>query len=218
MVLNNQQATIRVGDEVPITIQQQQATVADSTVVNSIEYRDTGVLLTIIPRVNSGGLVIMDIEQEVSDVAPGTGDNLTPTIQQRIINSTVAVQSGQTVVLGGLIRENKSLVKSGVPLLYKLPLIGPLFGATTQERRRTELVVLITPRVLEDARAAQQITDEFRLKMRSLEPFAKPQSSPSEALIEEPVSDSPMPTDELNRLKLDQSVANPSPSETAVLF
>ena len=176
MVLNNQEASIRVGDEVPITIQQQQATVADSNVVNSIEYRDTGVLLTVVPRVNSGGLVIMDIDQEVSDVAPGTGDNLTPVIQQRRISSTVAVQSGETVVLGGLIRENRTDARSGIPGLYQIPILGHLFGATTKDRRRTELVVLITPRALYDSEGARKVTEEFRRKMRSLKPFEDQES------------------------------------------
>jgi len=171
MVLNNQTANIQVGDEVPITTQQQQATVAESTLVNTIEFRDTGVLLSVTPRVNAGGLVIMEIEQEVSDVAPGTGDSLTPTIQSRQISSTVAVQSGETVVLGGLIRENQRQSQSGLPVLYKLPLVGPLFGQTTDERRRTELVVLITPRAVQGAAQARAITEEFRGKMESLRPL-----------------------------------------------
>lgn len=122
----------------------------------------------------------MDIDQEVSDVAPGTANNLTPIIQQRTINSTVAVQSGETVVLGGLIRENKSVAQSGIPGLYKIPFIGHLFGATTKERRRTELVVLITPRALYDSNGARDITDEFRRKMRSLKPFEDQQSMVTE--------------------------------------
>jgi general secretion pathway protein D len=174
MVLNNQTATINVGDEVPVTTQQQQATAGTSTIVNNIEFRDTGVLLTVTPRVNAGGLVTMEIEQEVSNVAAGTGNSLTPTIQQRKITSTVAVKSGDTVVLGGLIRENTSLTQSGLPILHKLPLIGPLFGATNQEQRRTELVVLITPRAVQDRESAQRITDEFKSKMHSLQPLPKP--------------------------------------------
>jgi general secretion pathway protein D len=174
MVLNNQTATINVGDEVPVTTQQQQATAGASTIVNNIEFRDTGVLLTVTPRVNAGGLVTMEVEQEVSNVAAGTGNSLTPTIQQRKITSTVAVKSGDTVVLGGLIRENTSLTQSGLPVLHKLPLIGPLFGATGQEQRRTELVVLITPRAVQDRESAQRITEEFKSKMHSLQPLAKP--------------------------------------------
>ena len=197
MVLNNQQASIRVGDEIPITVQQQQATVADSTVVNSIEYRDTGVLLTVTPRVNPGGLVVMDIEQEVSDVAPGAR-NLTPVIQQRKINSTVAIQSGQTVVLGGLIRENKSETKSGLPGLYQLPLFGPLFGTTSENQRRTELVVLITPKAIQDTDGAREITDDFREKMRSLEPLSIPEAANSDANPEPDLTsrDTPSPVAE----------------------
>ena len=168
MVLNNQKASIQVGDQVPITTQQQQATATASTVVNNIEFRDTGVLLTVTPRVNAGGLVIMEIEQEVSDVAPETIGTLTPTIQQRKINSTVAVQSGETVVLGGLIRENKNRAASGLPLLYQIPVLGLLFGQSSDSTRRTELVVLITPRAVQDASDARAVTNEFRIKMESL--------------------------------------------------
>jgi len=174
MVLNNQTATIEVGDQVPITTQQQQSTSTDSNIINSIEYRDTGVLLDVTPRVNAGGLVTMEISQEVSDVAPNPVDPLTPTIQQRRINSTVAIQSGETVVLGGLIRENDSLTQTGVPGLNKLPILGFLFGATSDERKRTELVVLITPRVVQGAMEARTITNEFRGKMNSLKPSAPP--------------------------------------------
>ena len=174
MVLNNQKASIQVGDQVPITTQQQQATAASPTLVNNIEFRDTGVLLTVTPRVNAGGLVIMELEQEVSDVAPGSTGSLTPTIQQRKISSTVAIQSGETVVLGGLIRENKNRTQSGLPGLYNIPVLGLLFGNTSDSARRTELVILITPRAVQDANAARSITDEFRRKMESLKPFYAP--------------------------------------------
>ena len=172
MVLNNQTSTIKVGDEVPITTQQQQSTAAESTVVNNIEFRDTGVLLSVTPRVNAGGLVTMEIKQEVSNVSPGSDPlSLTPTIQQRRITSTVAVKSGHTVVLGGLIRENKTLVRSGIPVLYKLPFVGPLFGTTSDGEQRTELVVLITPRVIQSAHDADAILNEFRDHLDSLKPL-----------------------------------------------
>jgi general secretion pathway protein D len=181
MVLNNQTANIDVGDEVPITTQQQQSTVGTAApVVNNIEYRNTGVLLSVTPRVNAGGMVVMEVAQEVSEVAGATttaeGDpNLTPTISKRSITTAVAVQSGQTVVLGGLIRERKVVGRSGIPGLYNLPLIGPLFGTTVDEQRRTELVVLITPRAVQDSAGAAQVTDEFRSKMQSLRPLTIPE-------------------------------------------
>jgi general secretion pathway protein D len=174
MVLNNQKATIQVGDQVPITTQQQQATTTTSNIVNSIEFRDTGVLLSVTPRVNAGGLVIMEVEQEVSNVAPNAATPLTPTIQQRKINSTVAVQSGETVVLGGLIRENDNSSDSGLPGLREIPVLGWFFGARMDELTRTELVVLITPRAVRGAIEARDVTDEFRRKMESLKPADEP--------------------------------------------
>ena len=174
MVLNNQKATIQVGDQVPITTQQQQSTSTASNIVNSIEFRDTGVLLSVTPRVNAGGLVIMEVEQEVSNVAPTGGSSLTPTIQQRKINSTVAVQSGETVVLGGLIRENDVRTGSGIPGLREVPVFGWFFGASTDELTRSELVVLITPRAVRGPVEARQVTDEFRRKMDSLKPSDEP--------------------------------------------
>lgn len=173
MVLNNQEAQIRVGDQIPVVTQQQQATDQNANIINTIERLDTGVLLSVTPRVNAGGLVIMEVEQEVSDVDDsGTGGTLTPTIQKRTINSTVAVQSGETVVLGGLIRENRSQSGSGIPGLHTLPVVGLLFGQKRDTARRTELVVLITPRASRGSSDARQITDEFRRKMESLQPFS----------------------------------------------
>jgi len=177
MVLNNQTANIDVGEEVPVVTQQQQSTVGTSSpIVNSIEYRNTGVLLAVTPRVNAGGMVVMDVEQEVSQVVDEGTDttSLTPTISKRSITTSVAVQSGQTVVLGGLLREQKVESRSGIPGLYNMPIIGPLFGATLDEQVRTELVVLITPRAVRNAADAAQVTDEFRSKMESLRPLSHP--------------------------------------------
>ena len=184
MVLNNQTANIDVGDEVPITTQQQQSTVGTSSpIVNNIEYRNTGVLLAVTPRVNAGGMVVMDVEQEVSQVVEDGSDTttLTPTISKRSITTSVAVQSGQTVVLGGLIREQKTESRSGIPGLYNMPIIGPLFGTTVDEQVRTELVVLITPRAVQNSVDAAQVTDEFRSKMESLRPLRRPQDEDADA-------------------------------------
>ena len=175
MVLNNQTASIDVGDEIPIITQQQQSTVsADAPLLQNVEYRNTGVLLSVTPRVNAGGMVVMDVEQEVSQVASEDATSLTPTISKRSITTSVAVQSGQTVVLGGLIREQKVQSRSGIPGLYNMPIIGPLFGTTVEEQVRTELVVLITPRAVRDPAEAAQVTDEFRSKMESLRPLTIP--------------------------------------------
>jgi general secretion pathway protein D len=179
LVLNNEEATIQVGEEVPVSVQQQQATVDDSNIINSIEYRNTGVLLTVKPRVNSGGLVIMEVEQEVSQ-APSTvgADPLTPRIRTRKINSIVAVNSGDTIILGGLIQDNRDRSESGVPWVHKLPFLGPAFGTKADNQDRTELIVLITPRAVSNSTAALQVTEEFRRRLQKLIP---PQRTPRAA-------------------------------------
>jgi general secretion pathway protein D len=176
LVLNNQEAKIQVGDEVPITTQQQQATtsggVTSPNIINSIQYRETGVMLTVKPRVNVTGLVTMDVKQEVSRVPLDNNKNeLTPRIQTRKINSTVAVQSGDTIILGGLIRDARDRSESGIPILHKIPVIGAAFGTKGDAQARTELLVIITPRAIMDRTAALQVTEEFRRKVNSLIPL-----------------------------------------------
>ncbi len=170
MVLDNRSATIRVGDQVPIRGTETTAVTTDTPVtVTNILYRDTGVSLTVTPRVNAGGMVQLEILQEVNDVAATTTSGIdSPTFLQRLIESSVAVQSGETIVLGGLIRESSGVEQSGVPVLHRAPLIGPLFGSTSRSTRRTELLVLLTPQVAEDMREAAAITREFRQRMRGL--------------------------------------------------
>lgn len=182
LVLNNQEATIQVGDEVPISTRQQQATVADSNIINSIEYRNTGILLKVKPRINAGGLVIMEVEQEASQVPNTNNANpLTPRIQQRKIASTVAVNSGDTIVLGGLIQDNRNRAESGIPIAHKIPILGALFGTKADNQDRTELIVLITPRAVSNSTAALQVTEEFRRRLQKLIPTppAKPESKPA---------------------------------------
>lgn len=170
MVLDNQTASINVGDEIPVPTSQSVSNLDSAArTVNEIQFRNTGVSLQVTPRVNAGGLVTMEIEQEVSDAIPTTSSDLNaPTIQQRRIASTVAVQSGQTIVLGGLIRESRAQNESGVPFIRGIPVIGKLFGNTSDQSQRTELLVLITPRAVADNREAQSVTDEYVQKMRTL--------------------------------------------------
>ena len=175
LVLNNQEATIQVGDEVPVSTQQQQATTTGATIINSIEYRKTGLLLRVKPRINAGGLVIMEITQEASLVPnANNADPLTPRIQTRKINSTVAVHSGDTIMLGGLIENNQDNSAAGVPLLHRLPLIGHLFGSTAISQDRTELLILITPRAIYHRDDMLHITESFRHKMQRLLPTLAP--------------------------------------------
>ena len=169
MVLDNHTATINIGDQVPVRSTESQNTAGGSTLINQIEYRDTGVLMTVTPRVNASGLIIMDIKQEVTDVAETTTSGIeSPTFQKRSIESTISVNTGNTVVLGGLIRDNRSESESGIPLLHKAPFVGSLFGQTSNNLRRTELVVLLTPRVVRNDLDAWEITNEFKQKIRDL--------------------------------------------------
>lgn len=171
LVLNNQEASIQVGDEVPVATQQQQSTDSTSNILNSIEYRNTGVQLTVKPRINAGGLVIMDVEQETS-IVPTTNntDPLTPRIQTRKIASTVAVNSGDTIILGGLIENNRNRSEAGIPGLHKVPLFGDFFGTKADNQDRTELLVLITPKAVSHRAQALQVTEEFRRKLHSIIP------------------------------------------------
>lgn len=169
LVLDNQTARLQVGDQVPVAVQQAQSVISpDAPIVNAIEFRDTGVILEVTPRVNPGGLAVMDIGQEVSDVVPTTTSQLdSPTIRQRRISSTVAVHSGETVVLGGLIRENRNVGRDGVPILSSVPVLGALFGSRTNSVVRTELLVLITPRVVRSLEEARSVTQELRRRLHA---------------------------------------------------
>lgn len=172
MVLDNQTAFINVGDEIPVPARQSVSNVnPDSPTVNEIQFRQTGITLTVTPRVNHSGRVTMEIRQEVSSAVGTTSSDIdAPTIQQRQLESTVAVHSGETLVLGGLIQDSASDAESGIPGLRRIPLLGKLFGETREEQRRTELLVLITPRVVVDRNDVRQITEEFRQKLRAIAP------------------------------------------------
>jgi len=169
MVLDNQTASLQVGDEVPVITQQQQSSISDNaTLVNTVEYRNTGVIMHVTPRVNNSGSIIMEVEQEVSTVVPSKEETLTPTISQRKFKSSVVVQSGDTVVLGGLIFDFSTKQREGLPLLSNLPLIGWLFGTTENDDERTELVMLITPRLIRNRYEANNVTQEVRRRLRAL--------------------------------------------------
>jgi general secretion pathway protein D len=171
MVLNNQEATIQVGDSVPIrSSQSTNLNSATGVQTSSIQMVDTGVNLAIKPRVNSNGLVLMDIIQSVSEAKQtktSTGID-SPTISKRQIETSVAVQSGETIVLGGMIQENDTFNTNGVPLLHEIPYIGSLFGGTTRNKDKTELVVLLTPRVMKSRQDAQDVTEEFKRKLTGI--------------------------------------------------
>jgi general secretion pathway protein D len=168
MVLDNHTASIVVGDQQPI---QTSTTVTDGgNTITSIQYKDTGVALTVTPSVNAGNMVTMEVNQSVTDIGqPDASVANQRRFLQRQINSKVAVRSGESIVLGGLIRDNQSQGKSGIPGLYDVPVVGALFGSTTNSGNRTELMVVITPRVVRTDIDATAVGDELRDRMKSVQ-------------------------------------------------
>lgn len=175
LVLNNQTAALQVGDQVPISTGSATNLNNSTSIVNTIEYRDTGVILKITPRVNASGVIQLDVSQEVSDVSTASSSSQTqqqtPTISTRRIATTVAVPDNQVIALGGLFRDNNQLLRNGIPLLSRIPVIGGLFGNQQKIQRRTELVVLLKPHVLHTPDDGRAVTEELRAKLRTLEPF-----------------------------------------------
>jgi general secretion pathway protein D len=169
MVIDNQTASFRVGDQIPIVTRSSQSTTdPDAPIVSEVQFRDTGTLLQITPRINEGGMVTLEVSQEVSTPgsAPAIGGGGNVAISQRTIESTVVVHDGQTVVLGGLIRENTSSGQAGIPGLMNIPLLGSLFSSTTKDISRTELIITLTPRVVRNPQEAYDISQELREKIK----------------------------------------------------
>lgn len=175
-VADNQTAKIQVGDRVP-TISQTQSVPSTTTatgIISSVQYLETGVMLSVTPRVNAGGQVTMEIAQEVSNAATTTTSGIdSPTIQKRSAESTVTVRSDETIILAGLIKEEKTKATEGLPFLAQIPLIGGLFGTQSWGDNRTELIILITPRVLADTPDVAAITREYRRRLTGLESLLK---------------------------------------------
>lgn len=172
MVVDNKTATLQVGDEVPIATQSSVGSTTAFPVFNSISFRDTGVMLSITPRVNESGMVLLEIEQEVSDVVATTTSGIdSPTIQQKRIQTTVVVNDGQAIALGGLIEDSIQRTSAGVPYVSRIPILGNLFKSRSDAKARTELLVLITPRVIRNMDEAQSVTDEFRRRLDRIAPL-----------------------------------------------
>ena len=169
MVRDNQVAHIQVGSQVPILTQQQQNVSTTSNIINSVSYKDTGVILDVKPRITPGGMVQMDVDQQVSakDTA-ATSDIGSPTFTVRQITSNVAVRSGQAVVLGGLIENTNGNEKGGVPGFQNIPVLGNLFSSSDLAADRRELLVILTPKIVATDQDAESITNEFRARMKGL--------------------------------------------------
>ena len=167
MVLDNKKAVLQVGDDVPIATQSAvSVSSAGAPVVNSISFRNTGVLLSVTPRVSDSGRVVLEIEQEVSDVVATTSSTLnSPTIRQRKIKTTVAVNDGDSLALGGLIQQSDTVAKDQVPVLGDVPVLGTLFRNKDNTIKRTELMIFIHPTVVRNESEARAVTEEFRRQL-----------------------------------------------------
>jgi general secretion pathway protein D len=172
LTLNNRAATLQVGDQVPIIVQSATGVrdANDPTIVNSVQFRDTGIVLRVIPRIGKSGTVFVEVRQEVSEAVRTTTSGIdSPTIQQRKLASTVAVQDGDSIALGGLIRRNHTFDDSGIPYLKDIPIFGNLFGTTDLSNDRTELIIFLRPRIVRNAAAARDVTYHLRRSLQGLD-------------------------------------------------
>ncbi len=185
LVLNNKEATINVGNEIPVVTNSFSGIGngnGGNIGSNSVSFRQTGITLEVKPRINPGGLVYLEINQQVS--TPGEPEAISQNrpIQNREINTEIAIQSGQTIVMGGLIEENRTKGYSGVPVLGRIPLLGNLFSNRSNQVERTELLVLITPTVIQNPEQAKQLTKEYANQFKGLKPFSKKNNDKEEEL------------------------------------
>lgn len=180
MVLDNQPARLQVGDQVPVATQSAVSTNnPNAPIVNSISYFDTGVILLVTPRIGKDGVITLQTELEVSDAVNTQSSAIdSPTIQKRTVTTTVSIESGETVALGGLIRDKVENGKVGLPVLQDVPLLGNLFKTTDQKVRQTELLILITPRIVRGPAEARTITNELRDRMTDLRREMTPYNGP----------------------------------------
>ncbi len=167
---DGKEAKIDVSREIPVA--SGRTSVSGGTVIGetTIEYRDTGVILSVTPHINASGLVTMDISEEVSDLDEdvNVADFNYPSFFKRTVKTTLTVRHGQTIVIGGLIRDKEEEDISGVPCLIDIPVARYFFGQVTKRTKKVELIVLITPRVVDDLDDVDAVTLEFKQKVRNV--------------------------------------------------
>jgi general secretion pathway protein D len=169
VVVDNGVATLQVGDQVPITTGQANVLTTSNTIVNTINYQNTGIILRVVPRISANNTVRLDIEQEISNVsAASAAGSLTPTISERKVKSTLTVADGQTVLLAGLVSETQNKTRNGIPVLDQLPgLLGDAFSHQNKTSARTELIIFIRPQIIRDSVDAHLVAEELRAKLKS---------------------------------------------------
>ena len=176
MCANNQEARIMIGQDVPILSSTSTPLISQTTSfqTNTVEYRSTGIILAVKPQINAKGMVTLEIAQEVSDAASTTtGVSGSPTFTVRQAKTTLITKDNQTIVLGGLIREDLTHTSAGIPGLRKMPVLGPLFGSEGVSKQKTELIVLITPHIISTLEEGAMITNRMKEKV-GLEETHKP--------------------------------------------
>jgi general secretion pathway protein D len=175
VVIDNQVATLQVGDEIPIQTGSATVLTGSNTIANTTDYRSTGIILRVVPRINANGNVRLDVEQEISNPVSNSSssssststNSLTPTVSTRKVRSSVAVASGQTVLLAGLISDTQTKSRAGIPVLDQIPGLGEtVFGQTDKQVKRTELIIFIRPQIIRDGADAHFVAEELRTKLR----------------------------------------------------
>jgi general secretion pathway protein D len=173
LVTDNLEASFQVGAEVPIPTTSSVTPVQSegtNLFAQTIQFRNTGVILKVKPQVNEGGGVTLEIAQEVSQAGANTTSGIVaPLIGKSSVTSTIVVENGQTIALGGFIRENNDYDRSRIPLIGRVPVVGALFGNTTQSHTRSELIVLVTPHVLQNKDDADLATEELRVRLKEIQ-------------------------------------------------
>ena len=169
VALDNQPALLQVGDEIPITTSSAAVlTNAAAPIVNTIQMRNTGVILKVLPHINANGSILLEVDQEISNVANADQQTLTPTIAQRRVHSTVSVTSGQTVLLAGLISERAQQTRSGIPGLREIKFLGDIFGNTSNTKSRSEIIIFIKTKLIRNSIEASAVTEEFRERLQTM--------------------------------------------------
>ena len=167
MVRDGVQATIRIGSNISVVGQTTQDPISGERQTTTAQYRQTGVNVSVLPTINASGIVVMEIAQDISNSIPGTsGSGGNPDIFERSITTEVLAKSGQTVMLGGLISENDSQGKVGAPYVTKIPILGNLFKSDIKSADRTELIMLVTPKIIEELTQWEPIMEEFRKRLK----------------------------------------------------
>jgi general secretion pathway protein D len=166
VVINNQTATLQVGNVVPVSTGSATVLTTNNTVVNTIDYRNTGIILHVSPRVSANGNVRLEVEQEISNVLPSATATLTPTLSERLVKSSISVTTGQTVLLAGLIQEQQNGTRAGIPLLDEIQGLGDAFSNQSKTGTRTELIIFIRPQIIRDGTDAHNVAEELRSKLR----------------------------------------------------